>query len=123
MAITAPGDSTGVTTFLSEACESVEVLGKHYTGSKLVAAQPEFQDLKGYFSRPRMIGNGVLPTASRTSVFLSSIQTDTIFSSYFLNGYNRLAGVDGARFKLVYTLQVASTPYHQGILADRKSVV
>lgn len=113
----APGDSTGVTTFLSEACESVEVLGKHYAGSKLVSAQPDFQDLKNYFSRPRMIGNGVLPTASRANIFLSSITTDTIFSGYFLNGYSRLAGVDGARFKLVYTLQVAATPYHQGILA------
>lgn len=117
LSINGQPDSTGVTTFLQEACESVDVLGKFHVPSKVVAPQTEFQDLKEYFRRPRMIGNGVLPTATRSRNFATVVTTDVLFSSYFVNGYSRLAGVDGVRFRLVYTLQIAATPFHQGILA------
>lgn len=117
LAITNSPETTGVTSFVQEACEAVSVLGKHYTPSQLVAEQGEFQDLKEYFRRPRMIGNAAVATASRTRIFSTDVTPSVLFSSYFLNGNSRLAGVYGVRFKLVYTLQVAATPFHQGILA------
>lgn len=117
LAISNGVESTGVTNFVQEACEAVDVLGKHYVGSALVSEQSEFQDLTQYFKRPRMIGNGALPTSVRNNVFNTQLTANVIFASYFLNGFQRLSGVFGVRFKLVYTLQVAATPFHQGILA------
>lgn len=117
LSISNGAEKTGVTSFVQEACTNVEALGKFYKSPQTITAQSEFQDLKEYFRRPRMIGNGVLSTGTRGNVFNTDVVTDTLFISYFLNGYSRLAGVEGVRFKLVYTVQVAATPFHQGLLA------
>lgn len=118
LAISGQPESTGVTTFVQEACEAVSVLGRHYVPSQLVVEQSEFQDLKEYFRRPRMIANAAIPTGARSRVFNNGfiITPGNLFGLYFPNGTSRLAGVYAVRFKLVFTLQVAATPFHQGIL-------
>jgi hypothetical protein len=50
-------------------------------------------------------------------VLVSPIIMNSLFGTFFPNGTLRLQGVYGIRFKLVFTLQVAATPFHQGLLA------
>jgi len=107
---------TGVTTLLSDACESTEVLGKHYAPGKVVRSQPELQDLKEYFRRPRIIASGALPNSVRNLFNQWEFTSANIFSTWFPGGITRLLGVYGCKFKIVFTLQVASTPFHQGLL-------
>lgn len=118
LAINGEPESTGVTTFVQEACEAVSVLGRHYVPSQLAVEQSEFQDLKEYFRRPRMIFNAAIPTGTRGRVSTNGflITPSQLFTGYFPAGLSRLTGVYGVRFKLVFTLQVAATPFHQGIL-------
>lgn len=109
-------ESTGVTTFVQEACDSVDVLGKHRADSTIVKLQHDFQDLKEYFRRPRSVSAGpfILGTFNGTSW---PINKNTLFSTIFPNGFDRLEGVLGVRFDAVFTLQVAATPFHQGVVS------
>lgn len=110
-------ESTGVTTFVQEACEAVEVLGKHYVSPSSHVAQPELQDLKEYFRRPRIVSSGTLTLGVRSRLFAISVDRDVLLGTFFPSGITRLMGVQGLRFRLVFTLQVACTPFHQGVLA------
>lgn len=104
-------EATGVTTFANEACEQVEVLGKHHVPIGRVIDQSELQDLKEYYRRPKLIATGTLPNATTRSLLFEDA---SLFSYYDLD---RLNGVTHIRFDLVFTLQVANTPFHQGVLA------
>lgn len=108
-------ESAGVTTFVSEACEAVDVLGKHYRPNKGPVAQPALQDVKEFFSRPRLMWNGSLP-ATRSSVVVNTLDLAGMLSTVFSSGNVRLRGAYGMRFKTVFTLQVSATPFHQGVL-------
>lgn len=110
-------ETTGVTTFVQEACSTVEVTGKEYVPSSIISSSPELQDLKSYFSRPRLVASGTVATNSRSSFFSNNVTGSGLFTSSFPDGLKRLMGVYGVRFSLVYTLQVAATPFHQGLLA------
>lgn len=116
LSINGGGETTGVTTFISEACEGVDVLGKHYSPSPGAIAQGEFQDLKEYFRRPRLVLGGSVSTGSRINTVMEQVDLVKLFTTYFPAGLTRLEGVEGVRFKIVFTLQVATTPYHQGVL-------
>lgn len=117
LSIDAPDTSTGVTTFVQEACTTVEVAGSTYVPSTLVHPSEDIQDLKRYFERPRLIHSAAIPTGTRASSFQWNASGATIFTSWFPNGFNRLMGVYGVRFSVVFSLQVAATPFHQGVLA------
>lgn len=114
LAITGANESTGVTDFVQEACESVDVLSSSSATYTLMAKDAKIQHLTDYFSRPVCISSGVLPTATRTRVFVADF--DELYS-FFPNGAARLTGVYGMRASMVFTLQVAATPFHQGVLA------
>ena len=109
-------ETTGVTALVQEACEQISVLGAHYVKPKLDNVQPDLQDLKEYFRRPRLIRSGDLPSGMNTNVFNITMSGNTIFSVYFPLGLERLTGVWGCRFKMVFTLQVAANPFHQGVV-------
>jgi hypothetical protein len=115
LSVDASPETTGVTTILQEACQAVDVLGKHYVPLGSLIEQPELQDLKEYFRRPRVIARGVVPVSSYSTTFWD-FAAGSLFSTYFPQGANRLLGVYGVRFKLVFTLQVSATPFHQGVL-------
>lgn len=101
---------------MSEACEAVSVLGADFRGQKLSGVEPDIQNLTKYFARPRLIAHGDLGT-TRTRQWFETVSASDIFAKYGVAGENRLNGVYGVRFKIVYTLQVSSTPFHQGLLA------
>lgn len=109
-------ESMGVTTLVQEACESVDVLGRFYARPKQLSVQPSIQNLTDYFSRPRIISTFPLATTA-SRMYFQTLTNASIFSTIFPQGLNRLAGVYGLRFKIVFTLQVAATPFHQGVIA------
>jgi len=98
---------------VQEACEAVSALGAHYVRPPKLLAQRDLQDLKAYYARPRIIRTGTLP-ATRTSSFTGNVTFQTLLNIWFPS--DRLKGVFGIRFKTVFTLQVAATPFHSGIV-------
>lgn len=115
LSIAANTETTGVTTFESEACQQVEVLGAHHYHPKLSPLQPDIQNLTDYFSRPRLIFSATIPTG-QAPVWSAQFNNNTIFTTVFPDGFRRLKGVYGVRFTMVFTYQLATTPFHQGVL-------
>lgn len=77
-----------------------------------------FQNLKEYFRRPTWFGGGLLPVGTRERAF--SWAFDNLGDHILLRwpmGLERLRGVYGFRFRMVFTLTVAATPFQQGVLA------
>lgn len=74
------------------------------------------QDLTTYFARPVTIATGSL-LSSLTRANLIQFATGTDLISVFPDGVHRLDGVYGYRATMVFTLQVAATPFHQGVLS------
>ncbi len=116
LTISAMPESTGVTSFVQEACEQVEVLGSHYVSSKLNTHQPDVQDLKEYFNRPRVIASGSSTLNVRGQQVSLDINKLNLFNTYFPNSFSRLLGVYGLRFRMVFTLQMAATSFSQGVV-------
>jgi len=106
-----------VTNFVSEACQAVDVLGKYYAPPRTLTLSAPLQDLKKYFARPRIISSGSIPLGTTNRIVNADLDSGNLFTNYFPNARTRLAGVYGMRFKLVFTLQVSTTPFHQGVLA------
>lgn len=120
ISVTAAHDVVGVTAFVAEACAATEVLGSSYTGSSLLKVDGNLQNLTDYFERPRLARRYTLTSGSRAVLENFDINPITLFNNttgVFLNGRSRLTGVFGLRFKLKVRLQVAATPFHQGILS------
>lgn len=107
----------GKTTFLQEAVAELSVLGNSYVAPRDVHVQGDLQDIKSYYSRPRQLSHGSLATSTRTRLYHKVLSVSDIFGLYTAGGTNRLTGVYGLRFTLVFQLQVAATPFHQGLLA------
>jgi hypothetical protein len=109
--------AAGATEFVQEACAAVDVLGKHYVKSSLLAVQPDIQGLKEYFARPRLVGRGDIVFGTRSRFAVVNVDRTNLFNTLFPNGQIRLTGVYGVRFSLCFKLQIACTPFHQGLLA------
>jgi hypothetical protein len=77
--------------------------------------QGDIQDLTSYFTRPRLIYSSNI-TGGLSAFVRQDVDSVVLFNTFFPNGLDRLAGVYGVRFKLVFTLQLATTPYQQGLL-------
>lgn len=116
MAVENSFDVFGKTALVQEACEAVEALGGSYTGQNLSPLESDIQNLTKYFARPRLIATGELTEAIGRKWF-ETLTISTILEKYGAAGAARLNGVYGMRFKLVFTLQVSSTPFHQGLVA------
>lgn len=109
-------ENTGVTSFVQESCTQVEVLGSEHVPSMLFKRQADIQNLTEYFARPRLIYNNTVLT-SRGNVIYTQVAPNLVFNTWYVNGAARLTGVYGVKYSLVFTLQVAATPFHQGALA------
>lgn len=107
---------TGVTSFVAEACSHAEALGKYYVPSRVLHQQEDLQDLKKYFARPRLVSQGTLNTATRGVQVIENVNMLSLLNVQFPHAKQRLMGIYGFRFSLVYSLQVATTPFHQGLL-------
>jgi hypothetical protein len=86
MSINANDETTGVTSFVQEACTEMEVTGQKYVPSSIVTNSADLQDLKAYFSRPRLIASGTIATNSRTSFYQNNSTGSTIFTNSFPDG-------------------------------------
>ena len=106
----------GKTQFVQEACEAVSVLGKHYVTPSEAVKQSDIQDITRYYARPRLIKSAACTTSSRSPMYVVQFSPSDLLNSYTAGGLSKLTGVYGLRFKLVVTLQVAATPFHQGVL-------
>lgn len=115
MTIDSSAEKTGVTEFLSEACSKVVVTGNSYN-TTLFPKDPSIQDITRYFERPVALIDGDLGTGLRNRAYVNSFKMLDMISAWS-NGQARLTGVHGIRATVVITLQVASTPFHQGLLA------
>ena len=109
-------ESTGVTTFVQEACEAIDIASGATNSTSLYSRDDDVQDLTDYFRRPVAISAAKLPTSTLGSVVNFDVFPSTIFGA-FKHGILRLTGVYGVRCTCVFTLQVSSTPFHQGLLA------
>jgi hypothetical protein len=116
IAINSVPETVGVTDFVQEACTQVSVLGEHHVPSKLFRKQADVQDLTRYFGRPRLITTGTVGSSRGLLYGATNLSSSQIYA-YFPNAVTRLTGVFGTKFTVVYTLQVAATPFHQGVLA------
>lgn len=117
LSINSAPEVSGLTSFVQEACTAVETRGTHLVNASLAIPNPGLQDLKAYFQRPRMIQAGTFLTGVRNLLYSEDVTPNAIFTSYFTDGIKRMLGVFGVTYKLVYTLQVAATPFHQGLIS------
>lgn len=116
LTVVGEAENTGVTEFAAEACIATEVMGKMYVPSPFSFSQPDLQDLKEYFARPRLISRGNVPFGSRAAVVRMDVNQTTV-PTWFPQMYNRLSGVYAIRFTMCFRVQVAATAFHQGLLA------
>jgi len=115
LAINGAPESTGVTSFVQEACEAESALSKYYKPSPYNVTPTSFADLKEYFRRPRVISRFPYPTLNGVGD-LDVVTGPLIFQTWFPEGLVRLTNVLGVRFKIVLRLQVNTTPFNQGVL-------
>lgn len=113
IAITAAPESTGVTTFVQEACTAISAVDSTYSKT-FYPVQSELQDVREYFRRPVCIWSTTVPTVRGRN--FNTNKTMSQYLAYWTNGLDRLRGAFGIRAKIVATLQVAATPFHQGVL-------
>lgn len=107
----------GVTIFANEACDAVDVLG-NYMPMTLAIPQPDLQDIKAYFERPRTVARGAVNFGSvNPLVSIGFSPSNADLKTFFPQWTQRLAGAYGIRFSLNFRLQVAATSFHQGVLA------
>lgn len=114
LTISSTPEVMGKTTFLSEACESVSVLGQHYKKPMFAIPQKDLQDIAKYYARPRLVDTGTL--GSSRALENVKIYTPNGLFGYAAGGVSRIAGAYLFRTTVVFTLQVAATPFHQGLV-------
>lgn len=107
----------GVTQYANEACEAVTALSP-FEYSVYLNRDVALQDLKSYFERPRLI---LVNTLANGSINFNQAALDVSFinlTSWFPQWTQRLSGAYGIKFSIVFTLQVAASPFHQCVLAS-----
>lgn len=104
-------ESTGQTTFVDEACARVDVATNisnfHVSDSFVSAAE--------FFTRPVLLKTGTLPT-TRTQIDKYNVLVRDIWALWGSGGTGRVANAALARFRPVFTLQIGTTPFAQGLL-------
>lgn len=116
MSINSNPETTGVTSLVQEACEQVDVLGKHYVSDTTSDTTQVLQDLKEYFRRPSVLYNGLATLDVTGNQYYADVDS-TYFTTVFPGYATRLAGVAGWSFDMVFTLQVSATTFNQGLFS------
>ncbi|APG78377.1 hypothetical protein 2 [Hubei picorna-like virus 20] len=113
VAIDAVPESTGVTTFVQEACTAIAAVEPSLSRT-FYAVQTDLQDVREYFRRPICIKAGTIGAPRGRLHNVNSTMSG--FLGLWTNGLDRLRGAYGIRAKMVVTLQVAATPFHSGLI-------
>lgn len=103
-------EETGVTSFVQEACAAVSAPDGSYA---VMEKNADLQNLNSYFSRPVSLNRSTI-SSNRSVLYLKEV---THLSTIFPRFSDRVLGAYGMRYTMVFTLQVAATPFHQGVLA------
>lgn len=104
----------GLTTFPVESMYSTEINHgvSEYNSLPVI---DEYQDVKNFFARPRLVASGVMDPARTT---LSYLDVREPISDYWpAAAKNRLNGVFGYRCAIKFTVTAAATPFQQGVVA------
>jgi len=107
-------ETLGVSNIVNEACTTVEV-GVNQKTSFVIPTE-EYQDLKQYLARPRIVTSGTVSTVRGNQVAVNLGKN--ILSVWFPNFLTRLTGVHAIRFTTRFTVTVAATPFQQALLAQ-----
>lgn len=78
--------------------------------------ESDIQNLTKYFARPIALTNGDLPLGSTTRFYSKAYTNIFEIVNQFPSGASRMTGVYGFRASLVFSLQIACTPFHQGVV-------
>jgi len=105
-----------VTSFVQEAVECQDIIPEAVNLGTLMPVNKDLQNLTDYFARPVAIANGDLTLGTTPLQFFKIYTSFDDVVNHFPQGQGRLTGVYGMRASVVYTLQVANTPFHQGLL-------
>lgn len=105
-------ETTGVTEFDNEACTMVSTLEQHTRS--FYSVESSIQDITRYFARPVPIADATIPFSTDIRFFFNNHRMFDIISLWS-QGLGRLNGVHGIRATIVFTFQVAVTPFHQGV--------
>jgi len=116
LSVSGAPEVTGLTTMEQEACTAVDVLAAHHVESTLVESQGDIQNLTEYFSRPRLIYSAASVAGAEGRYVEAQVTNNLVFNVWFPFGASRLIGAYGAKYTMVFTLQVAASPFAQGIL-------
>ena len=105
--------SVGLATFNTEAMYAT-VVDKGAPSWSSLPVVDEYQDVKRYFERPRLIGT--VP-ATNTVTNLSYLECNNPLTSYWpAAAVQRLNGVFGYRCAIKFTVTLAATPFQQGMV-------
>lgn len=115
ISITPVPEHLGVTDINNEACTAVEIGVKERTSFVMPTA--EYQNLREYFERPRLVFSGSIAT-TRTSMVAVGVTPLVLWYNWFPNALIRMAGVYGVRFTMRFTVTVAATPFQQAVCAQ-----
>lgn len=114
--LTVPENShvLGITDFTNEVVSEV-IVNKGASAPGALLPMEDYQDVKKFFERPRLIASYVAST-TRNSI-ASGDYTNPITFWWPLTAQNRLNGVLGYRCTVKFTLTAAFTPFQQGLVA------
>lgn len=115
LTINAQPEQIGLATFVDEAGTCAEIANTTTNHYSLVDVA-DVQSVKDYLARPRLILSGDVTAGSGTLSWLSISRADVLRSLISTVNYDRLKGAVGFRATLKFTLVVAATPFHQGLL-------
>jgi hypothetical protein len=104
-------DTQELTTFVDEACEAAELLGKHYVATFRGNRNMHESDIKAYMGRPYQAD-----TQRQAPVAGSIIVALQITPGYLQNPFFKFCPYAfGARFTLRFRLQIAASPFSGGV--------
>lgn len=116
LAINSTPEKTGVTSFVQEASDCTIVLPEAVKLGTMIPVENDLQNLTKYYARPVAIASGSFGLGTSGLEYSYGYSSFLDALNHFPTGTGRLTGVYGIRASIVYTLQVAATPFHQGIV-------
>lgn len=113
--INANATSTGVSTFVNEACSDMTFRGANYVAlPEMITDSSAARDINAFFSRPRRLWSG---TYDGTYGVDKQIFTTIVGANYMKDWHNdKMSGAFGYRATFCYKVVFTATPFHGGLV-------